>query len=162
MHSTEKISIDREFAHVKAKLVQLDGSIHKVIEIMLSSPRQKQSSIESAFQIEESLTQSNNTIENVDVEVSKSNAFSKIPRCSSYEEVVKQWCTGDHEKGLTLPLKDWTIDMRSVHKVKKTYANRKLVGTEFLRLGKEVFESLYRELDQNRPLEVISSGIVQP
>ncbi|KAG9060719.1 hypothetical protein KI688_009789 [Linnemannia hyalina] len=57
-----------------------------------------------------------------------------IPTIKLWKEAVKQWEVGDHAKGLTIPLRDWTGSMRKTDPTK--YSQRKLIAKELDRVGR--------------------------
>ncbi|KAK5820671.1 hypothetical protein F5H01DRAFT_404160 [Linnemannia elongata] len=58
----------------------------------------------------------------------------RIPTAKKWQDVIKQWEHGDLEKGLLVPLKDWTATMRKTDPTR--YSQRKLIALEFIRLGR--------------------------
>ncbi|KAF9170859.1 hypothetical protein BGX21_003143 [Mortierella sp. AD011] len=58
----------------------------------------------------------------------------RIPDITTWKDVIRQWDDGDLEKGLAIPLKLWTVRMRNTDSSR--YSQRKLVATEYIRLGR--------------------------
>ncbi|KAF9366306.1 hypothetical protein CPB97_006791, partial [Podila verticillata] len=51
-----------------------------------------------------------------------------IPKISNWREAVQQWEEGDPENGVTVPLRDWNLEMR---RGQRRYYDRKMVAQEF-------------------------------
>ncbi|KAF8985364.1 hypothetical protein BGZ46_004704 [Entomortierella lignicola] len=58
----------------------------------------------------------------------------RIPDISTWKDAVSQWENGDLDKGLSIPLKHWTVPMRRTDPSR--YSQRKLIATEFIYLGR--------------------------
>jgi hypothetical protein len=69
----------------------------------------------------------------------------RIPRATTWKDVIEQWHRGQPQKGLTKALKLWTTEERNEPSVKKVYSERRTVAEELERLGETAFVSEYAE-----------------
>ncbi|KAF9949365.1 hypothetical protein BGZ72_008847 [Mortierella alpina] len=61
-------------------------------------------------------------------------AVARMPTIRTWQEAVKQWESGDPDKGLNIPLHAWTIAMRQTDAAR--FSQRKLIAAEFNYLGR--------------------------
>ncbi|KAF9084375.1 hypothetical protein BGX27_003824, partial [Mortierella sp. AM989] len=61
-------------------------------------------------------------------------ATLRIPDIATWKDAIRQWDNGELDKGLALPLKNWTTGMRRTDPSR--YSQRKLIATEYIYLGR--------------------------
>ncbi|KAF9377878.1 hypothetical protein CPB97_009887 [Podila verticillata] len=75
-----------------------------------------------------------------------------IPAVSGWKEALKQWWEGDPDNGLTVPLCNWTSDMKTAQKHEKCYETRQKIKDEYENCGRDgrSMNRLWRELNEDK------------
>ncbi|KAF9206165.1 hypothetical protein BGZ59_011814 [Podila verticillata] len=75
-----------------------------------------------------------------------------VPAVSGWKEALKQWWEGDPDNGLTVPLCNWTSDMKTAQKHEKCYETRQKIKDEYENCGRDgrSMNRLWRELNEDK------------